>query len=80
MKDREAWYAELWGCKESGMTQQLNNSNNNDMIHLYRASTFSLTLNTTTLVSSRKKVSLVKDHRANGSELGQEFIFSSMFN
>ena len=29
VKDREAWCAAPWSCKESDMTQQVNNNNNN---------------------------------------------------
>ena len=57
------------------MTQQLNNSNNNDMIHLYGASTFSLT-QYHNFSQFQKEGESCQDHRANGSELGQEFIFS----
>ena len=67
-----------WGRKESDMTQQLNNDNNNDVIHLNRASTFSLTLNTMTLVSSRKKESLVKTTEQMGQNWDKNLYFLSV--
>ena len=67
-----------WGRKESDMTQQLNNDNNNDVIHLNRASTFSLTLNTMTLVSSRKKESLVKTTEQMGQNWDKNLYFISV--
>ena len=57
------------------MTQQLNNDNNNDMMHLYGASTFSVTLNTMTLVSSRKKESLVKTTEQMGQNWDKNLYF-----
>ena len=35
VKDREAWCAAPWSCKESDMTQQVNNNNVFDICSLY---------------------------------------------
>ena len=36
VKDREAWLCcSPWGCKESGMTERLNNNNNKSLSHVW---------------------------------------------